>query len=312
MPFLVSLGGHALRRVRWRGPKGTVLATAVSVCNASLVSCSAFARRAAARSGLLLLVALIAAPLAARSADAAQQQNAYAYAYWRWTPQTPTTIVNVDQELNILEAGRSTYWSMPFNTSGGGAGYMGLQSNAPSFQGTSGKIALFSWTGATDSDGPHCQAFAPEPGALSHGVSCHINYRWHNKRWYRLRVWRLNRDDAGGWWWGAWVLDEKTGTDTLIGRLLAPADQDSITDSLNFIEYFGNAVKAPSKVPQSAGLYTQPAANSHGHATGLYDAVSQHTSFNIGNGATSSTSMTPVVTPQGPTNAARLALGGKR
>ena len=157
----------------------------------------------------------------------------------------------------VEQKAKASYWAMIWDLPGSeGGGYMGLQTDGNRFDNTTGDTAIFSLWGAKKAEGPGCGKF----GGEGTGLSCRLAYPINKARWYRLRVWKVSAD-AGGVWWGAWILDESTAKDELIGKIQVPAGQSTMSGHANFSEYYGAPVASPRLVPQSIVLWAAPAAD---------------------------------------------------
>lgn len=213
--------------------------------------------------GLAISLAGIASP-----ASAAQHQNAYYYSHWSFAGSS-IGYWNVDQVVTVATKARSTYWAQLWTWKGSSdGGYLGLQTNGARFNGSTGDLAIFSLWNATGRRGPNCGTF----GGEGSGMSCRVAYPFKTGRSYRLRVWRLDADTTGQWW-GAWIQDTRTGTDTYIGALRVDRSRTLMTGVQNFVEYFGSSVRC-NAVPKSTATWTQPAANSRGN--GVYQYGSRY------------------------------------
>lgn len=231
------------------------------------------------------------------SASAQQQQNAAVHVYWQ--QQGWNNVWNVDQDIRVLDSSRTTFWAGFWRWTGSNdGGYIGLQRDAGRQFGVGGRIAILSVWNALRARGPHCGRF----GGEGVGFSCRVSYEFKSNRYYKLRVWRQEAE-AGGQWWGGWVINTHTGRETYIGALLAPAGASTIGQYMNFTEYFGSAVSRPSRVPRSVALYTQPAAN---YRQPYYDFYTRLASWDIGNGTTGRVKDVDLRV----TRAARVTMGG--
>ena len=125
-------------------------------------------------SAVLLTVAVALLVVGSPSvAGAAQQQNAYMYTYWNWSP-AGSFGQNLDQELSIGRKASSTYWAMTWRLDNSNPGYMGLQTNGNRFDNTVGETAIFSEWGSDSFRGPSCGRFPYESGGT--GYSCRLPY----------------------------------------------------------------------------------------------------------------------------------------
>jgi len=262
----------------------------------------------ARRSWLAVLLTVAVALLVVGSpsvAGAAQQQNANLYAYWNWSP-AGSFGQNLDQELSIGRKASSTYWAMSWRLDNSNPGYMGLQTNGNRFDNTVGETAIFSEWGSDNYRGPSCGRFPYESGGT--GYSCRLPYTIKVGAWYRLRTWKVSQDGTGAWW-GAWILDESTGTDTQIGQLHIPGAGTTISQHSNFSEYFGTSVASPNAVPASTAYWTQPVADL---GSSGYRYSASYAYGTIGTGTVGS--VTPYGTVQtglGTTNAVRVQQGSE-
>jgi hypothetical protein len=244
-----------------------------------------------------LALAMLWLLFAAGSAQGAQHQNAHIYSYWNWSG---SGFWNVDQNLRIDRKAPATYWAEMVNFSGGGSGYLGLQTNGTRFDGSNGDTAIFSIWNASGSRGPSCGRFAGE----GTGLSCRIPYSPAEGNMYRLRIWRLEADSVGQWW-GAWVKSQASGIERYIGSIRAPLGVTSIRDTMNFVEYFGSQVPC-NRVPISRVLWTQPAANSG--SGGSYQYGSSYRSAYFGPCTTGSAAPTNLGWTRGVTVTQGLAI----
>ncbi|GLY04492.1 DUF3472 domain-containing protein [Actinoplanes sp. NBRC 101535] len=241
------------------------------------------------------LVAVSAAP-----AQAVQHQNANIAA--RWNFNGATGFWNIDQRVQVTRKARNSYWAMQwgFTSTPNEAGYMGLQTDARRPNGSTGDLAIFSLWNATNARGSSCGRF----GGEGTGWSCRLPYTIDVRTDYRYRVWRLEAD-GGGQWWGAWVLNVRTGVEQQIGAIRVAGGKNLMTPPLNFSEYWGDAVSCDA-VPRSVAVFTQPAANQQ--RPGVY----QHGSRFAGSTRGACTGGDVHVVDLGWTRAAQTTLGGPR
>ncbi len=204
------------------------------------------------------------------------------------------------QRVQITRKAPTSYWAMQwgFTATPNDGGYMGLQTDGLRFDRTTGDTAIFSLWDANATRGANCGAFAGE----GTGLSCRIAYGIDPQTDYRYRLWRLDAD-AQGQWWGAWIMNMKTGVDTPVGQIRVASAKNLTTTPLNFSEYWGTAVPC-GEVPVSTAYFTQPAANQL--RADVYQYESRFSSSSrgacTGGGAT--------VVDLGWTKAARATLGG--
>jgi hypothetical protein len=179
------------------------------------------------------------------------------YSWWTWPS---TGFYNIDQRLIVggVDAGIHRFFAHQFSFVGGDAGYMGLQiGSSPG----NTKIALFSIFRANGHDGPDCSS-GTEVGVPFH--TCRIDpYNWVTGREYRLRVWETSTDSQGTWY-GAWVLDTVTGTNSYIGRLRVPLSWGGLNGAgcdVSWTERFNAAPAACSGIGWSRVRWYFPTAN---------------------------------------------------
>jgi hypothetical protein len=227
-----------------------------------------------------------------------QQQNANLYSNWTFQG-SGTGYWNVDQQMTVEQLAPATYWAMLWNWTGASyGGYIGLQTDGSQPGGSTGDTAIFSLWNANAASGPSCAAFGGEGG----GYSCRLGYPITAGTYYRYRLWR-GAADAGGQWWGAWIENTATGTDTYLGSIRVSSADTLATGVANFVEYFGTAVTCTT-VPKSQTVWTQPAANSEGNGSYQYGAAYS----GMSKGACTGASATPA--SLGWTSGVRVVLGG--
>lgn len=172
-------------------------------------------------------------------------------------PASPGGYYNLDQRLTILNhtASANIYWAHQFGFVGGDGGYLGLQ--VGSYPNDT-KIALFSIWGANGASGANCGTFVE--GAP--GYTCRLDpFNWVQGRTYRLRIWVTGEDSLGDWW-GAWVQDTTTGTDTQIGRIRVPKAWGWLKPvSMSWTEQFGVKGTICDENPWGYAHFAWPTAN---------------------------------------------------
>jgi hypothetical protein len=176
--------------------------------------------------------------------------------YWK-TEGPGNNLTNIDQVMSVETKARASYWSMYFSYADApDGGYLGLQTDATRPDGSVGEMAIFSLWNADKSRNRtgRCVTF----GGEGEGLSCRAPYTIKLSNDYRYSVKRLEADSTGQWW-GGWVRDMATGTDTYLGDLHSTSKVLK-GPVINFSEYFGSPVPC-SKVPTSKVVWTQPAAN---------------------------------------------------
>src|SRR5262249_13817889 len=127
------------------------------------------------------------------------------------------------------------FWAATFGIeASGGGGYIGIQDGAKRRSGATGRIAIFSiWNavGADPGPGATCTRF----GGGGTGYSCPVDYDWHPRDTYRLRVWAIPPQA----WRGA-IINERTGVEHVLGDIHVPQSWGWLGTTLDeFTENFG-------------------------------------------------------------------------
>ncbi len=159
---------------------------------------------------------------------------------------------NLDQKLTIYgyTAGSQLRWAHEVGfVDRADAGYVALE-----VDGTA-KWAVWSVRGADGGLGTDCVP-TEENGV---GYTCRVALGWLTGRTYTLRVWTLSTD-AGGEWWGAWVIDTTTGAETFIGQLHVPHNQ-RLESKAASTEYFGPDLASCAGSPQAKAIWKLPTGN---------------------------------------------------
>lgn len=189
---------------------------------------------------------------ARQSALLAQHQNANAHQWWN----LPAKAWNIDQIVVPKIVSGSSYFAHVFfferNPNGNDGAYMGLQEGTTPFWSRQARFSIWNATAATGSE---CRDF----GGEGIGKTCTIAFPYIVDRVYTLRIWRLSVEESGTWW-GAWVIDSVTGTETHIGSIRAPRGTGDIASTDSFDEYFGDA-RPCNAVPRSMVMFGAPAIN---------------------------------------------------
>jgi len=238
-----------------------------------------------------LTLALLLAPAAA-PAYGAQQENAYARAYWE--VKADEAIRHVDQNIHVRETAPATTWAGGWvwnDEDPSAGGDFGLQSDGLRFDGTTGPTAVFSISDANGTRGPNC-------GTAEGGHSCRIAHQIKTDRLYRLRLWRRAAEGANQWW-GAWIMDQTTGVEQFLGEISAPSNATAVHRWMTFTEYRGEAVPSPQDVPHSVADFFQP--------KGMQDQFGATFARSlIGSGTTGSVAVQCFCVP----DSARITIGG--
>ena len=202
---------------------------------------------------------------------------------------------NTDMHLTLhqeVDNGWGYYAMYWFMFQAGYGGYTGLQKttdpNKP-------KIAIFSiWDvagrqTAMPVPGTICQRFGHEGS----GTNCLLAFNWKAGTEYKMRVWKILNSNTGySEKWGAWVIDVKSGEETMIGmiELYNANNQIGYGNLTNggystALEVFAGPVNAQcSDLPYFGATWKGPYANNGsinpatargGHITGVGTVCSQ-------------------------------------
>jgi len=184
------------------------------------------------------------------------------YTEW-WWPPSPTIARTLPRGYGDFEhvlvpeidpgPGSTYYWAHQFGLVGGRGGYLGLQTDGHRFDGSVGKMAIFSIWDALSAEGVASGRF----GGEGEGLSCRVPYLWEAGHGYRLRVWTV---EPG--WWAASVTDEETGIETEIGFIRVPGDWRQLdTWSVMWTEYYGGPLASCADLPHSKVIFSVPTAD---------------------------------------------------
>lgn len=197
------------------------------------------------------------------------------YTDWTW-PDVPGGRLSFEWTLNMdFEPPNDGYfWAHQFGFAGPGAaaGYIGLQENGyyvadpPNGKPEITKMALFSIgpgaiVGESGVPYPEGRAYADFDGAS--GWNVHIKYAWVPCRTYALRLEHMMDELNGDQWYGGYVTDTATNVETMIGRILVPAQWGRLGGfSVYFSERFGYAAVASCDLMEHASaVFGAPTAN---------------------------------------------------
>jgi hypothetical protein len=160
-------------------------------------------------------------------------------------------LVAKDPGATVHKFWSSTFYLPDENGGADEGGYVGIQDGATRSDGSTGKIAIFSiWnaTGATPAGaGSRCSTF----GGEGVGYHCLLDYDWVAGRTYRLDVYP--RDG-----WQAAIVDERTGSTTVIGSIHVPAGIGGMDGTIDdFTEDFSGGY-ANCDTPEEAAVFFAP------------------------------------------------------
>ncbi len=194
-----------------------------------------------------------------RAATSAPIHPTGTYTDWNWpaNPKGYTTFVwQVTPLVDPTPAGY--FWAHQYGFKNGDGGYTGLQSQGSRRKdGSIGKLAIFSLWDTTVSQGPACGNFSGE----GIGQSCSIAYDWIAGRTYSLRVARMSADSTGTWW-GSWVKDTVTQTETFIGQIKLPLAWGKLNEwSVVWTENFAPSITDCSQLIHSSVRFGTPIAD---------------------------------------------------
>src|SRR5262249_50046278 len=146
----------------------------------------------------------------------------------------------------------TNFFAEQFFFNNGGVAYMGVLEQTTGF---TSRIARFSVWDATAANGPGCTPF----GGEGVGWTCTIPFWFAEGRGATVRMGRTDTDSVGQWW-DAYIIDSVTGAELWIGSIRAPAGNNLITSTVNFDEYWGEAVPC-NAVPRSKVWFLPPSVN---------------------------------------------------
>lgn len=122
-------------------------------------------------------------------------------------------------------------------------------------------MAIFSiWQALEAIPGPNanCEWFGHE----EEGLSCRMPYQWQENHDYKLRVWVLHTDQSSNEWWGAWVVDNVTGQESYVGKILVPSSWQWLDWSVAWVEYYG-PVNSCQDIPYANAIFSNLSANNN-------------------------------------------------
>ena len=216
---------------------------------------------------LVVITSIFLSPL---QVNADQQQWGTTYVGWKFNG-TPPNAWMIDQEVWIPIPGVTNYFTVNWNFTTSNNGYLGIQPD----QGAGGKgSARFSIWNAVGARNGTCSAFGHEGS----GYSCTTNFIFNSNKFYRLRLWRLDKTTTGQWW-GAWLIEQDTSgklVEHKIGEIQAqPGNTEIRPDSIsNFSETPGTGRCSLRECFYVRGSpWAPPKLNHHGTGTDVYDAI---------------------------------------
>jgi hypothetical protein len=196
------------------------------------------------------------------------------YTYWYW-PSIELTSLEWALNVDFDPPNDGYFWSHHFGfsetTSTTLAGFVGIQQHGtftadpPDGNTEIIKMALFSIEGALDAE-----AGLPSPDGTVHptfdgapGFSVHIRYSWVPCRTYVFRMFHIEDEPDGNRWYGALIRDTATGDETMIGRILVPAELGPLGASSIFAsQRFGfNQLVACEVQEHASAVFEHPTGN---------------------------------------------------
>lgn len=153
------------------------------------------------------------------------------YSSWNWS--FPLDALEWDVVVETEPERDGYFWSHEFRFVGGVVGFVGLQGRGL-YRATSDLIPVTTdmvvfWIGASPLEAELGDIPYPDSRALpitEKGIvwsTIHAIYDWEPCRRYRLRVARQSVAASGEVWYGAWIEDVESATQTHLGRFLVPA-----------------------------------------------------------------------------------------
>jgi hypothetical protein len=162
----------------------------------------------------------------------------------------------MDQSVLIATKAPNTHWGLGFNWLGEDlGGSVELATSARRTDGTIGDVVRFEAEEVTSS-APHCERRA---GAPVGRVTCELPVELVEGNPYRVRLWILGTDN-GDQAWGAWLIDDVTGSEIPIGWLGFETTRTRIGATGTFVTYDGPAADCSAVDPSDAVL-GPPSAN---------------------------------------------------
>jgi hypothetical protein len=180
--------------------------------------------------------------------------------YWNW-PTNSTGYSEMDTDITPLVDGSPDgyYYSAYYWFAGdypATGGYLGLQTEGSV---PTGKIAIFSIWDATASNGPGYNASGVESGETYY--TSRINYPWVVNHTYDLKI-SITTIGPPSEIWTAWVTDENTGVQSVIGSITVPYSRGFLYDqSSTFHERYSGPTAACSDMQESEVEYTNLTAD---------------------------------------------------
>jgi len=170
---------------------------------------------------------------------------------WLW----PAPVPSMQWELMVereIERDSATgpprggyYWAHQFSFVDDTDGWLGIQAEGgyqeepPASPIEFTKIAVFWISGPPlaaelgDIAYPDARV-APDTAGGSSYLTIHARFDWQVCRIYSFRVAPHSTEEDGSTWYGAWITDTAAGVETLLGRMLLPADTGPLASSSVF------------------------------------------------------------------------------
>lgn len=181
------------------------------------------------------------------------------YTDWHWPVPPPGGSDHFAHTLtieNYPENNTGYFWAHQFGFLGGDGGYIGLQTQGPRPDGTTGKVAIFSiWKAVSGESDGIARPFSGE----GEGYQTIIPYEWAPGRRYNLNIMYIDTTNTQHRW-AAWVYDEAADKSTLIGLIGVPLNWNKLSNfSIMWTErYSGPQINKCDDVGYARASFTDP------------------------------------------------------
>ena len=203
----------------------------------------------------VLIFAVAAGSYFLFTSSAAPLSPAATYTDWVW-PVTLTGYHNFSWTLKpVLDPSPDGYlWSQNFHFTGGGSGYLGLETVATGAGTITGKAAVFSITSAT---GASSSGFSGPLTGGNTGFQAVVPYPWVAGQTYTLNITQTSYGT-----WSAAVLNTSTGVSTAVGQIQVPANWGGLTaNTTMWSEQYSPTITDCKQVARSDVQFSNPTAD---------------------------------------------------